>query len=531
MVDRQVPEAYSRKYSKFDLQNLYTLEIMGQKFTFFVLPLLIFTLGFFFRMYKFDSIPLGLNHDGAQDALQSIELMRKPWPISFYLPGGSGETLFKYYLAVIMKLTGISVWSIKFGAGLISMATLPFFYLFVKTLYNKTLALCSTLLLAVSGWHIIMGKTVWRAISTPLVEVIALYFLVITYREHKKTSSILCGFFTGLTLYTYNGARSIPLFVLTILVLFLCFGTKQIYVRLKLFVLFLLTFAVVSTPLLWYAAGHWDEFNSRLASLSVIEKVQKSGNLNPLWVNLQTTAGIFTQRANGDDFFTVQPLLDQPTRWLFVLGLIVCCINMRKREYAFTLLGLVIHTLPGFISVPNGNRNIAMLPFIYLISGIGFYTILKLIKTHTNRQLQLLTAALVGIFAIGTTYYVYFSGHRTTLWGFYPETTVVGNFMQKNPQYSFYLTDNFPRDALTFLTYRGGSPWIKHYVWKENKEELLDLPIMDHRLVFIMFPSEENSAFITTRLKKRFPTGTASFITYKEEGRIKKSAALIYKVH
>jgi len=499
-----------------------------------LLVLLTFLLAFFLRFYHFETIPFGLNHDGAQDALQAIELMQKPFPYRPYLTGGSGETLFKYYLAFLMKILGISAKTIRFGSVLVSFLTVPLFYFFIKNLTNRHLALFSTFLLSISGWQITMEKTVWRAIGTPLTEVLTLYFLVRAIKEQKYHFYGLTGFFLTLTLNTYNGARAFPIFIFSVLVAVVLHQVKlKATLRALLISLFVFAFTFLLTiyPLANYAKNNWLEFNSRFESLSIFKRIEQEAGLSPLFENLLKSALIFNVRANGDDFFTTQPLLDQPTSFLFLAGLAICLAKIKNKVYVFALSGLLVNLLPGFISVPNGNRNIATVPFVYLICGVGFYEIWNFLSSRFDKNAKIIlliigTTSLIGIF---NTYNLYLGANRRELWGFYPETTIVANYIKnKMDSCDFYLTDNYPRDTLTFLTYQDGDPFSKHYTWFERKESFLTVTPKNKDIIFVMFDSPENQNFVSL-LKQKFPKGTTSRLGYIDDN-INRSAALLYIV-
>lgn len=473
--------------------------------------LLIILLGFFFRFYRFDTIPFGLNHDGAQDALQAISILQHPLPYKVYFAGGSGETLFKYYLALTMHLFGISVWTIKFASTFLSFLTIPIFYLLAKKLTkNRYIAFSATFLLAISGWHIIMGKTVWRAISTPLLETATLYFLLQALEKETSKDFALTGFFLALTLNTYNAARSLLIFIPVVLLAGVFIRKKLSSRLLTNLLIFFAVFIITIYPLAKYALNNWAEFNSRLSSTSVFSNIKQVGNLSPLLDNIKTTALIFNVRANGDDFFTSQPLLDQPAAILFIVGIIFCLLKIKKPENTFLLAGLIINSLPGLLSVPNGNRIIATLPFVYLIAGLGFYQLKELLQSLFKKNMLIVNAVifLVFIYGVFNTYHIYFGKNRRELFGFYPETTIVGNFMKSRiNRFDFYLTDNYPRDSLTFLTYSGGDPFVKHYTWFEKKEDFLAVKkTPDKGIIFVMFDTDENLQFIR-ELKEKFPDG------------------------
>lgn len=488
--------------------------------------------GLFLRLYRFDSIPFGINHDGSLESLEAIEILQHPLP---YTPHSAqrpwlGETFFRYYLAGVFKLLGPSPFSAKLATTLLSIATIPIFYLFTKSLLNPKVALFSTAFLSLSGWHIIMGKTVWRASSLPLLETLTFYFLIKAVTRQRPIFSGLAGFCLALTCHTYAAGRITPLLVLCGLVLFFWHQKGKMSHYRKSLLLLLFSFFIGILPLLSFAIKYPRIFNSRTDFLFIGNQIKNSQSLKPLLNNLFKTGVMFNWQAGGDDFFVEEPLLDFPTNIFFLIGLASALLLIKKLEYQLILLGFFINLAPGLLSSPNGNRNIGVLPFVFLLSGIGLEKVCQILKSRLRqRHLYYGFGVLILITTFVNTWRLYFSDQRRELWGFYPETTIVGNFMKPLlDKYDFYLTDNYPRDALTFLTYQGGEPFLKHYQWFEKKEQFLTVQPQGKGIVFVMFKTSENLKFLET-LRKKFPSGHSEELKYLSQGG-HRPAALLYLV-
>lgn len=501
---------------------------------FFVLLLLTFLTAVSLRLYQFDKIPFGINHDGSLESLEAIELSQQPLPYQAHSIERPwlGETLFRYYLAIFIKIFGPNPWTVKLASTIVSILTIPFFYLLSKNLFGRKTALFSTLLLSLSGWQIIMGKTVWRAASLPLTEIIALYFLISALKNRSWVQAILAGIGVSLAVNTYAAGRIVPLIALLAVLLYFLHQNKNVSRYKKTVVVLFISFCISIFPLLTFAAKHPDIFNSRADYLYVGNLIKETKSLGPVLGNIKKTALMFNIRAGGDDFFVNEPLLDTPVNLLFVFGLLTSLFFIKKYPYQFLLLGFLLSLAPGLLSSPNGNRDIGSLPFVYLISGIGLYQTWKWLKLLFKNKPVIPNAIITLVCAWGllTTWNLYFGPNRRELFGFYPETTVVGDYMKdKLNNYDFYLTDNYPRDALTFLTYQGGNPWTKHYTWLENKFSFLEVwPQTNKGTVFIMFKADSNWPIIRA-LQNKFPQGKLSELEYKD-GLVAKPAAWIFTV-
>src|SRR6185436_4014903 len=76
-------------------------------------------------------------------------------------------------------------------------------------------------------------------------------------------------------------------------------------------------------------------------------------------------------RGNGNDFFLSEPLLEPLAAAVFVLGVMLALWRWRDRASRFLLFGLVLSLMPGVLAVPNANRCITTLPFVYLLIALG----------------------------------------------------------------------------------------------------------------------------------------------------------------
>lgn len=511
---------------KFNLNNITIENLTGNKIIIFM----IIVIGLFLRFYKYDLIPFGINHDSSAVALEAIDISQNPLPYRPYSEIDSkGETLIIYLLAGFIRLFGHSVSNIKLYSTITSCLLLLFFYITVKRIFNKEIALFSLMFLSLSGWHIIMGKTLWPAILLPITECIFIYFFYMILAEQKYRYALLSGFSLALVMNSYNAAKFVIIYVIFILLISLIKFRKKICSHvIKLLLVFLFSFLFFFSPLGFYIKNNLIQYTSRGSSLYIGNQIKEVGNLNPLKDNIIKTIKMHLFRANGNDFFVNEPLIDPLASYFFVIGLCFLLLLIRDTKYLLLLSGFLLSLLPGLFSIPNGNRGIGSLPFVYLIAGIGLYYVFRIIK-KISQKIVVLSFFIIFIITFVITFNLYLGRERRELFGFYPETTIVGNYIKhKLTKYDFYLTDNYPRDALTFLTYQGGYPFVKHYTWVENKEEFLKVKREDKGIQFIMFDIPENQVFLP-RLQQIFPQGKVSYLDYKDDN-IDRKAALIYIV-
>jgi hypothetical protein len=490
----------------------------------------IFALGCFLRLFKFNTIPFGLNHDASLNGLVAIDLWQKLPQYTPYYIGWVGETFYHYWLDLNFMIFGISPTTIKLASIIIGIATLPFFYLLAKNLQGKTTALFSSFFLVISGWHMTMSKVGWLAILVPLLQSITFIFLYKALKNNKKLDWIGAGIFLALTLNSYGAARITPL-ILIVIVFFWYIKHKTNFKRFYKNIFYLaIAFSIVFSPLLNFAINNPKTYNGRANYLSVTNQIKETRSIKPLFDNIKISLGMLHYRANGDDFFVNEPLLEKIPGYLFIIGFIYILFTLKRIESFIIFSWLVLGFVPGILSVPNGNHDFSILVPTYLIVGQGTKSILNLLKIFLNKKLSYTLITLILLLSLFDIYQQYFSKNQREIFGFYPEATIVANYMKDNMnQYDFYLTDNYPRDILTFIMYKNGNPFVKNYNWLENGFDFLDVDNGRNKgLMFFMFPNQQNEE-LASYLQKKFPNSKKLYLPYINSN-ISRIASLVIVV-
>jgi DNA-binding beta-propeller fold protein YncE len=205
---------------------------------------------------------------------------------------------------------------------------------------------------------------------------------------------------------------------------------------------------------------------------------------------------MFNYRGNGNDFFVDEPLLEPLAAVLFVFGFLVAMTRVLglwrprsagygatvlsdRRPLVFILIGLAMALLPGLLAIPNGNRCIAALPFVYMLIAIGAVTLVETItrplaeRTRDTLQVVLL-AGLIACAGVET-YREYLGTNRRPVLGFGPEATAAGEYMRGfGDGYTRYvIAEDWPEYTLAYLSYNGGgTPLENHYVLGRRLEDI-----------------------------------------------------------
>jgi len=134
-----------------------------------ILLILILVLAFVLRFWKLDSYP-ALNADEAAIGYNALSLIQTGkdehghlWPIHFqsfndYKPG-----LYFYMVLPLVKIIGLNEWAVRIPGATLGVLTAFVIYLLTKELFkDEKISILSSLLLAISPWHIIFLEAVGR---------------------------------------------------------------------------------------------------------------------------------------------------------------------------------------------------------------------------------------------------------------------------------------------------------------------------------------------------------------------------------
>ena len=398
------------------------------------------------------AFPPGLNHDAAWHGLVAFRILNGEH-FGVYTPESFGHEMPYYYvMAGVFRVFGFSRWSIEGTATLFGWLAVALFYWIVgRKTGSAWWALGLSLLWISSSALVLYSRVGWQLITL----VPAALWVAGACRFYcdepgrARMWALQIGLSAGVVFYTYNGGRAILAFVPLFWALRLLQrrGAKAVWGDAALS---LLIFFAVCAPMLFYAATHWAQWNGRAASL-----LTESGGWAQKWSNIKAALEFFNVSARGDDFFTNFPVLEGPMRVLWILGL--GWALLRVRHYWPELLLFALFILPSALTKPSFHRAVGTLPLVYLLACYFLIALGRQInahwKTRAARPVLAASLALVAALQLGAGWKKLYVEGEPFAWGFYPETTVVGDYLRAHPaqNYAIYAV-NWPPNALLFLS-------------------------------------------------------------------------------
>ncbi len=404
------------------------------------LTIVLFSL-FYWYLYFFEHLPNGLNHDAAWNGLYATRLISGE-AITPYVPEAYGrETLYHLSLSLVMYLFGINHASIIVTGYLWSIvAIVGAFYLFKELTKNRPAVIFGLIAFSFSSTLFVYAVSGWRLITLIALAPYALLSMMRFQHSSNLSRSIQLGLSSAALFYTYNAGRA----QLIVLSLFLLINWLIKLSRKTLFhsAISVLTFFIATIPMLITAVKEPEIWIGRATTLS-----QNSDYLNNLIISLK----LFNFSASGNDFFISQPALEHPITYLWLSGLILSIIKIKR--FWPVVLFFCAFLLPPVVSTPSYHRAIGV--YITLISfaviSLSFFG--SFVKSK-KKQLATLFL-LIGIFSFSVyqrmlVQKIFFQPNL----GFYPIATSVGQFVKQNLDLHHpvvILASNWPKDILSFV--------------------------------------------------------------------------------
>ncbi len=378
---------------------------------FFILFLLV---GFGLRTIQLTQLPPGLTHDEANHGREAIGVLDGIFLFYFPLNYGS-EPLYSYTVAGMMKAIGEHPFALRLVnvyAGIFALAIL---YRWATSIFGLGVGILGMGLMAVSFWPLAGSREALRAGLMPFFFTLAVtcYWQTLRRAEGNSTALATLKFSVALavTFHIYLSARVawllFPLFLLYLLL------TNRDQFRLAAFptVGGLALTGLFILPMFLYLQAH-PEALTRLDMLDAPLQAIRSLDFPIIWKNF--SGGLFglIVPGYGDQFLAYnipgKPTLDAITALFFIAGISISLWRWRQPKYAFILLWFFAGISPSLITgaTANTTRNVAAMPVLYLLAGVGFLSIvpkLTNISPQFGKKSSLLAAGFwLSIVAIGS---------------------------------------------------------------------------------------------------------------------------------
>ena len=379
----------------------------------------------FLRFYSLASVPAGLWRDEAVDGADAITAIETHHFDVFYPEDNGREGLYVDVAAPLIAVLGHTAWALRLPAAIFGLLTVLGVYFLGAEAFSVPVGLLAAFFVATSFWHVLFSRTAFRAIAAPFFLVWSIYLLFLGVRKLRERRGFLvwmgfAGVVYGLGFYTYLAYRITPVLVALMLLLSYFQARREGSGRnfLKGVAVFLVAVALTVTPLAVYFIRYPADFSARIDQVSELHSPHAGSVLANSF--LKTLGMLYTQGdANWRHNDPGRPEIYWPVAALMTLGLWISIrrgFSGGKGGYrpSFLLLPiwLFVCTIPVFLSdansVPHAMRGILMVPPVFLLAGIGAWSVYEALSRVTPRRL-VTVAGLVFLMALtGEAAHAYF---------------------------------------------------------------------------------------------------------------------------
>jgi len=399
-------------------------------------------LGFFLRVYKITEIPPSLNWDEASigyNAYSILKTSKDEWGIRFPLhfqSFGEYKLPAQIYASIpAIAILGLTPFSVRITPVIYGTLTVLLLYLLTQELFKRrSISLVSSLLLAISPWHIQLTRASFESSFSVFWVLMGLWFLA-KGLNGKKWWWIISAIPFGISVYTYNSARVFtPLFLGVVALI--CF--KRFWADRKHAIAAGLLFVLFLIPLIPFVLSGKASARYKLVSITneegLVPRINERRGQSTLPYPLPRL--IHNKVTYITYYFAKNYLAHFSPDFLFISGaehrqhhaqgvgelykiqapfllIGLYFLFSRKEKHRWILLAwLLLSFVPVATtkdSIPNALRTLIAAPFFEMISAYGFFEILKVLDKK-KRIIIVILSTLILICEMG----LYLKNYYTT---------------------------------------------------------------------------------------------------------------------
>ncbi len=368
------------------------------------------------RIWQLNTYPPGPHFDESANILITRSIAyggADLFPITNSYQGR--ETLYHYYNAVLFRLIGDGEFTMRVSSVYVAMVTIAASMALGRAMFSgkrgMMIGLLVGVLMTTSFHQILMARQMYRAITLPLMQSLALLFLWrgLNAKKNGWRWLILGGFFAGGALYTYMASRLFPVWLVLAGVVLLYVDRATFRKRLMQGIIFFGVLGLTVIPIVFYAINNPDIFFGRLNEVTnesdVVISLDQSIRRHVEMFFMRGEDGNLRYNIPGRPYFN----LVEGALLLVGIGYTLTLLFRRgrgsERVAYFLILISPLMVIPSVISIggfpPNHMRSLGMVPLIFLLPALGTEASLNAFyKRLPQMNVRQWTFAVASIFGV-----------------------------------------------------------------------------------------------------------------------------------
>lgn len=383
--------------------------------------LVLLALTFFIRLVGLTMSPPGFFSDEASFGYNAFSIIETgkdehgfSFPVFFKALGDYKNPVQVYAMAPVVKIFGLSVFSVRLTSALFGIGSILLFIYFLNILTkNKGLALLGGLVLSVMPWHFFFSRIGFEAMSFVFFIILAMVFFAKFIKTKNEWYFLVFCISMIVSFFAYSTARlMLPITALAMAILW----RKEIFKR-RVTILILVFSASLFTFLIYY--------DNIISSGGIIDRAG-SVSISNFSPSIFSTAGYFI--SNYINHFSPQFLFQSGdynlrhssgvssmlfTSFAFplLLGLAYFIKKFKSSKFAkFIIFMIIIFPLASSLTIieegAQATRSIHIIPFLAILTVAGIWQIYSLFKEKYKSILVILS--LFFLVEVSLFYYNYF---------------------------------------------------------------------------------------------------------------------------
>lgn len=455
----------------------------------YLLLFLIISFAAVLRFWNLTNVPPSLSHDEVAigyNAYSVLKTGKDEYGVSFPLLFKSFDD---YKLPGMVYASIPSIWlfglnelGVRFPSAFFGTISVLLFYFMLKIITKKNVnkSLIITLFFAFSLWHINFSRQSFESNGALFFLMTGTYFLL---KSNKKLNNLYyASFFYAISLYFYYSVRPVIPFLL---LSFFLINFRNSFKNLKIILIALIIGIIVLFPLLpsIFSQSGFTRINKvsvvndpdyvvRKAKYALI--IAKNNNFFTKVLYNRRVALLQTVVSNYFKNFSYMQIFVKGTGPLgllyffelplFILG--IYCLFRLKTSLKWILIAWFLSApLAGALTTdqPNSLRVLLDAPMFSLMSGIGFWEILKIFQNQRSKNIFLAFSVLIFSF--------YFSNFVKNYFYLYPRTHSVdfGDGYKQMVNYVMQNENNYKEIYISGYYWR---PYIYMLFWETYNSSL-----------------------------------------------------------
>jgi 4-amino-4-deoxy-L-arabinose transferase-like glycosyltransferase len=366
-------------------------------------------LAFALRMVALESIPYVLSGDEASMGLEAVRVIEGDLRNMFATGWLSHPTLFFFIQSLPLRAFGRQVWVLRLQSVLAATLTLPFFYLLMREIFDRRIALTATGILATYHYHIHYARMGLNNIDDGLFITVTLLCLVRGRRTRRRGYFVAAGLALGLSQYFYMGARLIPMLVAMLVVFWSLRDRAFLSRHMGDLVALAGAFLVVALPILAFWWTHPADFTARLSQLGIVQsgwlarERELTGRSAVSLLGGQILRSLLAFNYYVDPAFHYRPGIPLLGFWpsiCFVLGLAYTVSHLRDEANVTTGLWFFLGLIFGSVLMENpasSHRLVILGPVLCAFVALGLVKVVILARQSLRFSRRASTIALIAL--------------------------------------------------------------------------------------------------------------------------------------